>query len=116
VEFHHSRRTQTFRLKWIKTGFGYPRPAFICTCGRPVIKLYFRYANMACRRCCNATYASQTLDKNTRPFLQLQRLETFLYFKPRLRKHTIERLRKRYGDKVLMPQTMYGSHAKAHWR
>jgi hypothetical protein len=36
VEFHHSGRIQDFDLKWIKTGFGYPRPAFICECGRPV--------------------------------------------------------------------------------
>src|SRR5437764_810113 len=26
VEFAHSGRIQSFRLKWIKTGFGYPRP------------------------------------------------------------------------------------------
>src|SRR5262245_58429997 len=38
VQFSHSNRVQTFRFKWIKTGFGYPRPALICECGRPVIK------------------------------------------------------------------------------
>jgi hypothetical protein len=42
VQFAHSERIQTFKFKWIKTGFGYPRPTFICECGRPVIKLYFR--------------------------------------------------------------------------
>jgi hypothetical protein len=35
VEFTHTGRTQIFDFKWIKTGFGYPRPAFICDCGRP---------------------------------------------------------------------------------
>src|SRR5262249_13956229 len=49
IEFAHSGRVQAFRLKWIKTGFGYARAAFICSCGCPVIKLYFRYANLACR-------------------------------------------------------------------
>jgi hypothetical protein len=30
VEFTHAGRTQTFQLKPIKTGFGYPRFAFVC--------------------------------------------------------------------------------------
>jgi hypothetical protein len=59
VQFFHSDRVQSFRFKWIKTGRGYPRPAFICECGRPVIKIYFKHQNLACRRCCNATYASR---------------------------------------------------------
>jgi hypothetical protein len=63
VEFHHTGRVQTFRLKWIKTGFGYARPAFICECQRPTIRLYFRYANLACRHCNKALYASQKHDQ-----------------------------------------------------
>src|SRR5262245_20550701 len=70
VEFHHSSRIQSFRLKWIRTGFGYPRPAFVCECRRPVIKLYFRHTNLACRRCSNAIYASQACDTDSRPILQ----------------------------------------------
>src|SRR5258706_2623238 len=50
VEFAHSDRVQTFHFKWIKTGYGYPRPAFICECGRPVINLYLYHTNLACRR------------------------------------------------------------------
>jgi hypothetical protein len=34
VEFTHAGRTQTFRLKPIRTGFGYSRFAFICECQR----------------------------------------------------------------------------------
>src|SRR5215510_3010245 len=52
VQFFHSNRAQTFRLKRIATGYGgiyKPRYAFICECGRPTIKLYFRHTNLACR-------------------------------------------------------------------
>jgi hypothetical protein len=76
VEFHlpslHRGETtgpiQTFRLKHIKTGFGI-RHAFICTCQRPVIKLYYLHRKLACRRCCNAIYVSQTLSQHQRPVL-----------------------------------------------
>ena len=30
VEFAHSGRIQSFRLKWIRTGYGLPRFAFVC--------------------------------------------------------------------------------------
>src|SRR5262249_23053371 len=66
VEFAHSGRIQRFRLKWIKTGYGLPRFAFICGCGRPVISLYFHQDNLSCRRCCNAIYASQKYDQISR--------------------------------------------------
>src|SRR2546430_8373406 len=69
VEFAHNGRIQSFRLKWIKTGYGLPRFAFICQCGRPVISLYFRHGNLSCRRCCNATYASRTCSQKQRPAL-----------------------------------------------
>jgi hypothetical protein len=81
AQFFHSDRVQTFNFKWIKTGFGYPRPAFICECGRPTIKLYFRHLNLGCRNCCNTVYSSQVLGKRTRPILQTQRLQTFLSLK-----------------------------------
>ena len=80
VEFAHSGRIQRFRLKWIKTGYGLPRFAFICGCGRPVISLYFHQGNLSCRLCCNATYASRTCSKKQRP-LQAKRLQAFLNLK-----------------------------------
>jgi len=130
VEFHHSGRIQTFRLKWIKTGFGYPRPAFMCNCGRPVITLYFRYANLACRRCCNATYASRTLDERTRPILQAIRLRTFLQLKSGMSKRNRQRLEarlsrttkplelasKRIDDRTKLPQSNYSTRGAMHWR
>jgi hypothetical protein len=81
VEFYHpslhrgqaTGLVQTFRLKRIKTGFGI-RHVFICGCKRPVINLYYRHRNLACRRCCNAIYASQTLDQRSRPILQASRI------------------------------------------
>jgi hypothetical protein len=130
VEFHHSGRAQTFRLKWIKTGFGYPRPAFLCECRRPVIKLYFRHANLACHRCCNATYASRTLDKRTRPILQAIRLRTFLQLKSGMSKRNRRRLQarlfrttkslqlgsKRIDDRTKLPQSNYRTRGAMHWR
>jgi hypothetical protein len=116
VEFAHSGRIQSFRLKRIKTGFGFPRPAFICQCGRPVISLYFRHQNLACRRCVDATYASRTLGKRTRPILKAHRLETFLALKTNIRNSTRQRLLKRLGDKALMPQSNYNTQGPRHWK
>jgi len=67
VEFAYSGRIQSFPLKWIKTGYGLPRFAFVCQCGRPLIFLYFRYDNLSCRRCVDAIYASQILSRHKRP-------------------------------------------------
>jgi len=130
VHFFHSDRVQTFRFKWIKTGLGYPRPAFLCECGRPTIKLYFRHQNLACRRCCNATYASRTLGKRTRPILQALRLETFLKLKSYMSQRNRRRLKaripkthnkrldsKRLGHHMIeLPQSNYGTRGAMHWR
>jgi hypothetical protein len=130
VEFHHSNRVQSFRFKWIKTGLGYPRPAFICECGRPTIKLYFRHQNLACRCCCNATYASRTLGKRTRPILQALRLETFLKLKSYMSQRNRSRLKARIAEthdkrldskrlghhRIQLPQSNYGTRGAMHWR
>jgi hypothetical protein len=128
VEFHHSGRVQTFRLKWIKTGFGYPRPAFICQCGRPVISLYYRHSNVACRRCTNAIYTSQVCGEHSRPALQSHRIKQFLKFKPLLWHRTRRRLQARVlttkpmtsttriTDKAMLPQLNYQSGASPLWR
>jgi hypothetical protein len=133
VKFAHSERIQTFNFKWIKTGFGYPRPTFICECGRPVIKLYFKSTNLACRRCCNATYASRACSKNQRPALQAKRLQSFLTFKPFIRSKARKRLQarirlltlmpqramlitKRINDKAQLPQLNYNTAAEPLWR
>ena len=117
VEVTHSTgRTQHFKLKPIKTGFGWPRYAFVCNCGRPVIQLYFRYANLACRRCCNAVHASQTLNKQTRPVLKAHRLEAFLALKTNMLSRTRQRLRARLGEKALMPQGNYNTGTARHWK
>jgi hypothetical protein len=122
VEFHHPslhRSTtgpvQTFKLKHIKTGFGI-RHAFICACGRPVLKLYYRNRYLACRRCSNAIYASQTLDQRSRPILQASRIQSFLDNKPRLFRRTRERLKKKLGEKVMMAQGSLGTNARSLWK
>src|SRR5262245_55157854 len=55
VEFHlpslhrgELGRTQTFKLKHNRTGFGV-RHAFVCDCGKPTFKLYCHNRHMACR-------------------------------------------------------------------
>jgi hypothetical protein len=127
VEFHHNHRIQTFRFKWIKTGFGYPRPCFICQCGRPVISLYLRHTNLACRRCTNAIYASQTLNQYQRPALTTHRIKQYLTFRPSLIAKTKRRLQarctststtlpKRLTDKALLPHSNYQVQALPLWR
>jgi hypothetical protein len=127
AEFHHSCRIQTFRFKWIRTGFGYPRPSFICECGRPVISLYFRNTNLACRRCCNATYASRVCSKRQRPILQSHRIKQYLTFRPSLIAKTKQRLlarctsntelvSKRIPDKAKLPPVNYQVQALPLWR
>jgi hypothetical protein len=123
VEFHHvslHRSTlgpiQTFGIKRIRTGFGvHGRCAFICDCGRPVIKLYYRGRQLACQRCCNAINASQALDKRTRPVLQASRIESFLNSKLKLYHRTRERLTKKLGQKVMMAQHKLGTRARSLW-
>jgi hypothetical protein len=105
---------QRFKLKHIRTGFGI-RHAFICQCGRPVLKLYVLNRYIACRRCSNARYASQTLDKRTRPALQASRIASFLDNKSKLYRRTRERLRKRLGDKLMMAQGQLGTEARSFW-
>jgi hypothetical protein len=56
----HFGRVQLFPIKWARTGFGRHRPILLCnSCGRGVIRLFFRYGTYACRHCHKALYASQ---------------------------------------------------------
>jgi hypothetical protein len=108
--------TQTFKLKHIRTGYGI-RHAFICTCQRPVIKLYYLHRKLACRRCCGSIYASQTIDQRTRPVLQASRIESFFENKELLLyKQTRERLKKKFGEKVMMAQGSMGTKARSLWK
>ena len=50
---------QCFPLKWVKTGFGRPRPLIVCQCRRNTQVLYFCQGRYACRYCHNATYLSK---------------------------------------------------------
>jgi hypothetical protein len=113
---HTTGRKQHFKLKPIKTHFGRPRYAFICNCGRPVIKMYFRYGNLACKRCHNAVMLSQKLDKHRRPILKAHRLETFLALKTNIQQRTRARLIKRYGEKAAMPLSNYRTRTPALWK
>jgi hypothetical protein len=134
VEFAHSGRIQSFRLKWIKTGYGLPRFAFICECRRPVISLYFRHGNLSCRRCTNAIYASQICSgKQARSLLQANRIQAFLKFKPLIKHKARQRLQtrirslpikpynrqsigKRINAKAANPQSNYNTQATPLWR
>ena len=125
VEFFHSERIQTFTLKWIRTGFGYPRASFICGCGRPAISLYFRLGNLACRRCSNAIYASQACSKRGRKALQTHRIRQFLNLGLGITNKTRQRLQarpstqlrsKRITGGALLPLVNYQVQALPLWR
>ena len=105
---------QQFGLKPIKTGFGY-RHAFICDCGRAVLKLYCLHRRIACRYCHNAVPASQVLGARTRPLLQIARIKSFLDTKSRLLRRTKERLKQRLGEKALIAQGRLGTDAASLW-
>jgi hypothetical protein len=130
VQFAHSNRVQTFRFKWIKTNYGYPRPAFICaSCGRPVIKLYFRHLNLACRHCCNVVYGCQTRNKRGRAILKAIRLRNFLEFKSGMSQRNRQRLKGRIPaapqrelnskrlahHRIPIPYSNYGTRGAMHW-
>jgi len=128
VQFFHSDRVQSFKFKWIKTGLGYPRPAFICECGRPVIKIYFKHQNLACRRCCNVVYGSQTRNKHSRPILKAIRLRNFLELKSGMSKRNRQRLKARIASatqelkgkrlahhRIQIPFHNYSTRGAAHW-
>jgi hypothetical protein len=75
VEFHHHLEyVQTVLLRWCRTGFGRPRPLFVCQCGLGARRLFFRSGHFACRRCYGLAYASQKYDQLGRPRLQASKL------------------------------------------
>jgi hypothetical protein len=120
VDFHFQSlhrgqrgRTETFRLKPIRTGFGTFRYAFLCnTCGRPVVRLYYFNHVLLCRWCCNGRHATQASNQYQRPVLQALRLADFLDNKP-LWRRAKERLRKKFGDKVLRAQGKLGTDIRS---
>jgi hypothetical protein len=108
---------QTLRLKWIRTGFGRPRPAIYCDkCGRPFIKLYNKHNDLSCRHCHGAIYLSQSINQHQRPILKAHRLERFLLLKTNAQQRTRNRLLRRFGEKALEPQTNYNTHTPRHWK
>src|SRR5262245_1444193 len=56
-------RTETFRLKSWRVGYGI-RHAFLCnSCGRSANKLYLHHSTLMCRFCCNGRYASRAISR-----------------------------------------------------
>jgi len=133
---HLSGYNQIIPLRWVRTGFGgngRPRPLMFCNCGRSVSKLYLRYANLACRRCTNALYASQICSgRATRSHLQATRLTNFIRaLPPKVRHTTKARLHARQqalakqataskstrlDHRAKHIQSNYQCYATAHWR
>jgi hypothetical protein len=130
---HHSEYTQVIPLRWIRTGYGghrRPRPLFICRCGRSITRLYFRHGSLACRRCCDATYASRVCSKRQRPALQAKRLQNFLEFKTYMSKRNRQRIKARIATapkqefkskrlahhSIPLPQSNYQTRGAMHWR
>jgi hypothetical protein len=123
VDFHFQSlhrgqrgRTETFRLKPIRTGFGTFRYCFHCnTCGRPVVRLYYFNHTLMCRCCCNGRHATQAISRQSRPALQISRITDFLSSKSRLLRRTRERLTKRLGEKIMRAQGQLGTDARPVW-
>jgi hypothetical protein len=114
---HRNGNIQKLKIKWIRTGFGHPRPAIHCDkCRRAVTKLYNRFDDLACKHCRGAIYLSQKLNKHTRPALKAYRLARFLELKNNINKRTQERLLRKYGEKAMMPQSNYGTGTARHWK
>src|SRR5262245_17665142 len=103
---------QRFNVKPIKTGWGI-RYAFVCHCGKGCIKLYLHHRSLMCGKCCNGRLASQAVNQNQRPILQISRIHSFL--DSHLYKRTRERLRKRLGEQALRAQGKMGTDAKNLW-
>jgi len=129
VQFAHNNRAQTFKFKWIKTPSGWPRAAFICECGRPVIKIYLKHQNLGCHACCNAIRASQTRNKQGRITLKAIRLRKLLEFKSYMGNRNRQRLTARIDPtapqqlntkrlahhRIQLPQHNYGTYGAMHW-
>jgi hypothetical protein len=130
---HHSDYIQSIPLRWCRTGFGgnqRPRPLFICQCGRSVTRVYFKGGHLACRRCCDATFASRQCSQRQRPILQAKRLQNFLELKSYMSKHNRQRIAARMPkaqSKLLdskrlahhsipLPQSNYRTRGAMHWR
>jgi len=117
--FHRGQRgrTESFRLKAIRCGFGNFRYCFHCnTCGRPVVWLYWFHNTLLCRFCCNGRHLSQAIDAPLRPVLKAHRLEQFILLTTNAQQRTRDKLLKRYGEKALRPLTNYNTHTPTHWK
>ena len=107
-------QVQTFPLKHFRVGYGIAH-SFVCDCGRSVRRLYYLNRHIACRRCQNAIYASQSLSHQQRPILQANRIQSFLDGRPRLMRKVRDRLLKRLGEKALRAQSSLGTQARNLW-
>jgi len=75
IEFKHvCGYNQRVGIHWARTGFGKPRPLFICECGYGARRLFFKYGSLACRECHKLSYASQQQDVITRKRLSAAKL------------------------------------------
>src|SRR5262249_37268233 len=97
VEFHFKSLhrgvqgpVQQFSLRPIKAGLGI-RYAFVCSCGKNVLKLYCWHQSLLCRYCIRGRKASQAISRTSRPILQAARIADFLDNKSRIYRRTRER-------------------------
>jgi len=88
---------QRFRIVWIKTGFGRPRPILVCgNCGGGAIRLYGHYGNYACRFCHRAQYLSQKQNTATRKRLAAAKLRLKLGGWPDIREPLPPRAKRKH--------------------
>jgi hypothetical protein len=84
--FLHLGYTQTVALHWVRTGFGRPRPMFVCSqCHCGARRLFFKCGQLACKDCHRAQYLSQKQNTVTRKRLAACKLRIELGGLPDIR-------------------------------
>ena len=111
---------QRFRIVWIRTGLGAPRPIFVCSCGYGAIRLFARYGSYACRHCHKAVYASQKYDQTGRKRLAACKLRLELGGWPDIREPMPSKLKwkhkKRYQRLRNQAQVLEGQAKQTRFR
>ena len=129
IEINHvSGYTQRIGIHWVRTGFGKPRPIFVCKCGYGARRLFLRHGSLACKHCHGLIYASQVCSKRQRSILQAQRIHSFLTLKSYMSLNNRQHLEARITTKqelkskrlahhsIQQPQHNYGTRGAMHWR
>jgi|SRR6516165_2211956 hypothetical protein len=82
IEFYGGTN-QTIPVKWYRPGFGGHRAVGKCQCGRSAFRFYKLHSRLVCKRCTGGLYASQRRNSDSRAYISLARLKTFMHGLPK---------------------------------